>query len=104
MPTIHHPELDTVPLSAVLAALSDPTRLEIVKRLDESGSVGCVCADIGVDASKSALSHHFKVLRQAGVIHQEPQGTARITTLRREELDGRFPGLLASVLSAEGPV
>ncbi|MEM1184057.1 MAG: metalloregulator ArsR/SmtB family transcription factor [Planctomycetota bacterium] len=104
MPTIHHPELDTVPLSAVLAALSDPTRLEIVKRLDESGSVGCVCADIGVDASKSALSHHFKVLRQAGVIHQEPQGTARITTLRREELDGRFPGLLVSVLSAEGPV
>ena len=104
MPTIHHPELDTVPLSAVLAALSDPTRLEIVKRLEESGSVGCVCADIGVEASKSALSHHFKVLRQAGIIHQEPQGTARITTLRREQLDGRFPGLLDSVLGAEGPV
>jgi len=104
MPTIHHPSLETVPLSGVLAALSDPTRLEIVRRLEEAGAAGCVCADIGIDASKSALSHHFKVLRQAGVIHQEPQGTARITTLRRDELNGRFPGLLASVLGAEGPV
>ena len=104
MPTIHHPDLTSVPLSGVLAALSDPTRLEIVRRLDESGSAGCVCADIGVEASKSALSHHFKVLRQAGVIHQEPQGTARITTLRRDELDDRFPGLLKSVLTATGPV
>jgi DNA-binding transcriptional ArsR family regulator len=101
MATIHHPDLRSVPLSAVLAALSDPTRLEIVRRL---AGGPCTCADMAIDASKSALSHHTKVLRQAGVIHQRAEGTSRVTALRREEMDERFPGLLAMVLNAEGPI
>jgi DNA-binding transcriptional ArsR family regulator len=104
MPTIHHPDLASVPLSAVLAALSDPTRLEVVRTLAQRGETGCSCADIGVLASKSALSHHMKVLRQAGVIHQRAEGTTRVTSLRRSELDERFPGLLGSVLDAPGPI
>ena len=100
MATIHHPNLDTVPLSALLAALSDPTRLEIVAKL---AAGPCSCAEMDIDASKSALSHHVKVLRQAGVIHQRAEGTMRITTIRRDELDARFPGLLDSVLNASGP-
>ena len=101
MATIHHPELESVPLSAILSALSDPTRLEIVRRLSQGS---CTCNDMGLEASKSAASHHIKVLRQAGVIHQRAEGTARITTLRREELEERFPGLLDSVLNATGPI
>lgn len=101
MATIHHPDIQSVPLSAVLAALSDPTRLEIVRRL---AGGPCTCAEMPIDASKSALSHHTKVLRQAGVIHQRAEGTSRVTTLRREEMDERFPGLLDSVVTADGPL
>lgn len=101
MPTIHHPDLATIPLSAVLSALSDQTRLDIVRKL---ASGPCTCTDMDIDASKSALSHHVKVLRQAGLIHQRAEGTARITTLRQDELEARFPGLLGSVLNAEGPI
>ena len=101
MATIHHPDIETIPLSAVLAALSDPTRLEIVTKLAQGP---CSCAEMDLDASKSAASHHIKVLRQAGVIHQRAEGTMRITALRRDELDARFPGLLDSVLNATGPI
>ncbi|USN99350.1 MAG: helix-turn-helix transcriptional regulator [Phycisphaeraceae bacterium] len=101
MATIHHPDIRTIPLSAVLAALSDPTRLEIVRSLAKKA---CTCGSLDIEASKSALSHHVKVLRQAGVIHQKAEGTSRVTTLRREELDARFPGLLDSVLRAKGPI
>ncbi len=102
MPTIHHPQLTSVPLSAALAALSDPTRLEIVRKLDAAGDAGCVCSEVGVEGSKSALSHHFKVLRHAGIVHQRAEGTSRVMTLRRTEFDARFPGLLDSILSAGG--
>lgn len=99
MPRIHHPSIESVPLSAVLAALADPTRLAIVKVLATGSST---CCDLGVDVPKSLLSHHMKVLRQAGIIHQAAEGTHRVNSLRRAELESKFPGLLDAVIASAG--
>ena len=86
-------------LATVLHALSDPVRLRIVAALaatDEQPS----CGAFDLPVTKSTCTHHFKVLREAGVIQQRQRGTARLNALRREDLDARFPGLLDSVLRA----
>jgi DNA-binding transcriptional ArsR family regulator len=95
---IPHPGRDELELPAVLHALSDPVRLAIVAGLAEGNERTCGSVDVSV--SKSTCTHHFRVLRQAGLIHQRQQGTARLNTLRRDDLEDRFPGLLATVLQA----
>jgi DNA-binding transcriptional ArsR family regulator len=97
---LHHPQRDEIELPAVLHALSDPHRLEIVRRLDEN-SEPRPCGTFGFDISKSTMTHHFRTLREAGVIRQERQGTTKMTELRRDDLDARFPGLLEAVLSSK---
>jgi DNA-binding transcriptional ArsR family regulator len=87
-------------LVEVLQALADPVRLEIVRQLDAEGEKACGL--FGIDMPKSSLSHHFRVLRESGVIASEGQGTLLMNRLQRKELDARFPGLLESVLSANG--
>jgi DNA-binding transcriptional ArsR family regulator len=97
---LHYPERDDLDLVEVLNALSDPIRLQMVQRLDRAkGALACV--DLGLPVSKSTGSHHFKVLRQAGVLWCREEGTRRYYTLRREDLDARFPGLIDAVLQAE---
>jgi DNA-binding transcriptional ArsR family regulator len=96
----HHPETSEIELPAVLHALSDPHRLEIVRRLDEDTEAR-PCGSFSFDISKSTMTHHFRTLREAGVIRQERQGTTKMTELRREDLDARFPGLLDAVLSSK---
>ena len=97
-----HPELEQMELPAVLHALSDPMRLRIVACLATGEARTCKSFDLPV--TKSTCTHHFRVLREAGVIRQRLEGTTRLNTLRREELDGRFPGLLNAVLrAAEAP-
>jgi DNA-binding transcriptional ArsR family regulator len=87
-------------LSKVLAALSDPTRLDIVQYLaaagDELNCSACSCPE----RSKSTMAHHFKVLREAGVIGTREEGTQLFNRLRRDDLDTRFPGLLDAVLQS----
>jgi len=95
-----HPERSEIELPAFLHALSDPHRLEIVRRLDEDADPR-PCGTFGFDISKSTMTHHFRTLREAGVIRQERQGTTKMTQLRREDLDARFPGLLDSVLASK---
>lgn len=94
---LHHPRPDELELAAVLHALSDPHRLTIVRRLAESDDARR-CGGFGIALTKSTMTHHFRVLREAGVIEQREDGTARLNTLRREDLDSRFPGLLDAVL------
>jgi DNA-binding transcriptional ArsR family regulator len=95
---IAHPDRDEIELAAVLHALSDPVRLQVVAALAEAGEVAC--GSIEVPVTKSTSTHHFKVLREAGVIRQRQEGTARLTALRREDLEARFPGLVATILAA----
>ncbi|WP_028970385.1 ArsR/SmtB family transcription factor [Sphingomonas sp. URHD0057] len=100
-----HPSLKDVPLASVLHALSDPTRLAIVRRLDEdrkgdADGLACNCAAPD-ELPRATMSSHFTVLRGAGLIESRKQGTMVINRLRRDEIDARFPGLLDAVLEAE---
>ena len=97
---IEHPEPEDIELGAVLHALSDPVRLMIVAGLDAGHDIAPSCVSFALPVTKSTCTHHFKVLREAGVIHQRADGTARRNTLRRDDLDARFPGLLDAVLAA----
>jgi DNA-binding transcriptional ArsR family regulator len=97
--TDHQPAREDLELAAVLHALSDPVRLQIVVALS-SRPEACPTGSIDVPVTKSTCTHHFRVLREAGVIHQRPEGTARMNSLRREDLDSRFPGLLDTILSS----
>jgi DNA-binding transcriptional ArsR family regulator len=96
---IVHPDPEQLELGAVLHALSDPVRLQIVAELAQ-GEVECTCGSFALPVTKSTCTHHFKVLREAGVIKQRQQGTTRLNTLRRVDLDARFPGLLDTILHA----
>src|SRR4051794_29029806 len=98
MPVLDQPTATDLELARVLAALSDPTRLELVRALAADGERQCGSFELGL--TKATRSHHFKVLREAGVTNTRLEGTARFVTLRRDDLDARFPGLLAAVLSA----
>lgn len=95
------PSQEQISLTGVLYALSDPTRLQIVKDLAISGEKSCCNFDIPI--AKSTLSHHFKVLRDSGVVFTRVEGTQSINSLRREDLNRRFPGLLDSVLQGTEP-
>jgi DNA-binding transcriptional ArsR family regulator len=95
-----HPDLADVELPDVLFALSDPARLDIIRGLAAEGPLTVAqCQAQGAEVSKSTFSHHLKTLREAGLIRNEPNGRQRTVTLRRGEVDERFPGLLAAVLN-----
>jgi DNA-binding transcriptional ArsR family regulator len=95
----HHPDLAEVAVTDVLFALSDPARLELVRMLAVQGPQSVAsCHVLDPDVPKSTFSHHLKALREAGLIRNEPAGRQRMISLRRAELDERFPGLLDSVL------
>jgi DNA-binding transcriptional ArsR family regulator len=95
----HHPARDELELSAVLHALSDPARLTIVRALAEGDE--CTCGRFDLGLSKATLSHHFRVLREAGLVRTRPDGRKRMLSLREEDLAERFPGLLEAVLAAD---
>ncbi|MCO6004103.1 metalloregulator ArsR/SmtB family transcription factor [Actinoallomurus purpureus] len=94
-----HPDPADLVLTDVLFALSDPARLEITRRLAEGPLEVAACQPVGGDIPKSTLSHHLKTLREAGVVRNVPHGRRRYVSLRRDDLDDRFPGLLAAVLT-----
>ncbi|PYB76941.1 ArsR/SmtB family transcription factor [Rhizobium wuzhouense] len=101
-PDLPHPDRRDLRLTDVLFALSDPERLAIVRQLS-SGPLDmahCHLSDPAIP--KSTKSHLMKVLREAGVIRNEALGRGRRLSLRTEDLEARFPGLLASVLKAAG--
>jgi DNA-binding transcriptional ArsR family regulator len=85
-------------LERVLHALSDPVRLRIVTALADKGERTCGSFDVPV--TKSTCTHHFRVLREAGIIRQRQVGTTRLNELCRAELDSSFPGLLDTILQA----
>ncbi len=98
MRELPHPPRNKISLPAVLHALSDPTRLDIVRQLSESPDLCSGNCDTTV--AKSTLSHHFKILREAGVTRTRIEGVQRFVSLRREDLDARFPGFLEALLRA----
>ncbi len=98
MRDLYHPRVEDVGIANVLHALSDPVRLEIVRVLASVGEMPC--SSISATVSKSTMSHHFKVLREAGLTHTRADGTKRLMSLRSDEFERCYPGLLASILQA----
>lgn len=86
-------------VTTVLAALADPVRIAIVRRLADCADPRA-CGSFGLPVTKSTLSHHFKVLHQAGLIQGRYEGTRKLIWLRRADVDEVYPGLLESVLRA----
>jgi DNA-binding transcriptional ArsR family regulator len=93
-----YPEREDISIYGILAALSDPTRLEIVRRLAEQNEQ-CPFDFLAI-GSKQNLTHHFKVLREAGLIKSRYEGRNKIIWLRRDLVDDMFPGLLDGLLRA----
>lgn len=94
-------DLAEITLSQVLYALSDNNRLKIVQMIHKSGGelrCGHFAEKLGI--TKPTLSHHFGILRECGIIATRVDGTTKLNTLRRKELNARFPGLIDAVLKA----
>src|SRR3954466_13981248 len=89
--TLHHPAAGDVELTAVLHALSDPVRLQIVRTLAVEDCGSRSGGAIALPVTKSTTTHHFRVLREQRRVEQRAEGTALVTTPRRDELDARFP-------------
>ena len=92
MKVYSHPSLNQVELATIMQALSDPCRIAIIRALADGRELAC--NEIGLDISKATRSHHFDVLREAGLIFTRAEGTKCMTSLRKPELEKRFPGLL----------
>jgi len=100
-PPPEHTHPDDVSLTTALAALADPMRLHLIRELAESADWERTCGGFNVPIGKAALSHHFAVLRAAGLLEQRDFGAKRANRLRREEFERRFPGLLELALRDE---
>ena len=98
MKPVHQPRADEITLPGLMAALSDPVRVQIVRMLATVGEASCGTFELGV--AKATRSHHLRVLREAGLTSTRAEVTHRMVSLRRDELDARFPGLLDAVLAA----
>ncbi len=98
-----HPPSEELKLESVLYALADPIRLEIVRRL-VGGDCPLNCSSAApAHLPKSTQSHHFQILREAGLISSERRGTEVVNTLRLDEIEERFPGVVAAILKAAKP-
>src|SRR6218665_3240038 len=95
---VDEPDVNELTLAGVMAALSDPVRVAIVRRLGAEGELTCGTFELGV--SKATRSHHLRVLREAGLTRTRVEGTHRYVSLRRADVDARFPGLFEAVLTA----
>ncbi|GAC1594131.1 MAG: helix-turn-helix transcriptional regulator [Candidatus Velthaea sp.] len=98
MGELYEPQLSELELAPILSALADPVRLAIIAEIHERGEVTCGTFDVPV--AKSTLSHHLRVLREAGLTWTRIAGVERFITLREKCVERRFPGLLSSVLYA----
>lgn len=98
MKQYEHPPVEAFELTCILHALSDPYRLSIVQKL--SVLQPQPCAPLQGDRPKSSVSHHFSVLRKAGLVRTVVVGVTHMNSLRNAELEARFPGLLDAILDA----
>jgi DNA-binding transcriptional ArsR family regulator len=100
---VTEPAADDFELPRVLAALADPHRLAAVRFVARRGESWCaqVIQEAGLGTSKSTFSHHLRILREAGIVTKRIQGAKGYMSLRKNDLDHRFPGLIDSILSAD---
>ncbi|MEQ4721503.1 helix-turn-helix domain-containing protein [Nonomuraea sp. B19D2] len=97
--TVDNPSVAEVTLQQLLEAVADPVRRSVIAQLATAGhDISCGAFDLPV--SRSTATHHFNVLREAGIIHQHYQGTTKMNSLRPDDLDARFPGLIQAIIDS----
>lgn len=89
-------------MTRVLFALSDPIRLALTRELLAGPTTVTACAAFAPNMPKATKSHHVKVLREAGVIQSEARGSGRVLSIRYEDLETSFPGLVRAVIRGVG--
>ncbi|MCB8820144.1 ArsR/SmtB family transcription factor [Microvirga rosea] len=94
-----HPPAEAIELSAILSALSDPTRLAILVRLADTPEE-IRCGSFGDMGAKSNLSYHFAKMREAGLVTVRSEGTSRYMSLRRADIERLYPGLLDQLIAS----
>lgn len=99
MREVYHPVTEQLDLATVLNALSDPVRLKLLKKIVEKTEITCSDCSACSAMKKNALSHHFRILRESGVIRVRIDGKNRYLSLRLEDLERRFPGLITAILA-----
>src|SRR4051795_11537332 len=98
MKPMNEPAAGAITLPGLMAALSDPARVQILRALAGAGE--CACGAFDLEIAKATRSHHLRVLREAGLTHTRAEGTRRHVSLRRDDINALFPGLLDAVLVA----
>ncbi|MFF3372139.1 ArsR/SmtB family transcription factor [Streptomyces sp. NPDC002680] len=93
--------MGTFPTTSELSAVADPVRIQLIRELAGSTEWTRSCGSFDMPVGKAALSHHFSILRGAGLVEQRDEGARRVNRLRRKEFDARFPGLLDLLLRAD---
>ena len=97
MRQIKHPPIDQIELTDIMYAFADPTRIEIIRQLVKSDRA-MTCGELNLNRPKSSMSHHFKILREAGVLETIIEGKEHLNTLRLKEVNEKFPNLLSVLL------
>ncbi|RYZ55282.1 MAG: ArsR family transcriptional regulator [Proteobacteria bacterium] len=92
-----HPKIEELDLTDIMYALSDPARVEIVRLIASEGRP-LTCGELNAERPKSSMSHHFKILRDSGILTTEIVGKEHLNSLRTSELEKIFPGLFKAVL------
>lgn len=100
-PELPHPATEDIDLSAVLAALADPMRRRVVLELAQDPDIERLCASFELPVAKSTRTHHWRVLREAGLVWQRDAGNRLMMRLRQDDLRQRFPGLLDTLATLE---
>lgn len=98
-----HPAVEDIDLSAVLAALADPMRRRVVLELAQDPGTERLCSSFELPVAKSTRTHHWRVLREAGLVWQRDAGNRLLMQLRHDDLQQRFPGLLDTLLALDAP-
>jgi DNA-binding transcriptional ArsR family regulator len=94
------PDMEQIALRDVMRALSDDVRLRMVAVLADGEFHTCAPEEFAAGVHKSTLSHHFRVLREAGVTSTLIEGRNNYVRLRISDLDARFPGLLDAIFNS----
>ncbi len=100
MKNLNHPPKEDISLLAVLYALSEPLRFSIVEQLANGEELTCGAFKLPFSKGKSTMTHHFKVLRDSGLIYTRVDGREHYTSLRRRDIEERFPNLLDTLIAA----
>src|SRR2546429_1359534 len=100
--TLPQPTIDSITMTTVLAALADPVRRSLMREIYlNTGPIDCAMAADTVEVSAPTVSHHWRVLREAGLTTTVVNGRKRTISIREQDLEIRFPGLLKAILTPE---